>query len=76
MKKLMIALAAAAAITGVAKADIDNHVTDFESLTNGIPFNAATDDQDTLGDTYWAIEEGATIVRVGTAIFGERNYNI
>jgi uncharacterized pyridoxal phosphate-containing UPF0001 family protein len=23
-----------------------------------------------------AIEEGATIVRVGTAIFGERNYNI
>ena len=23
-----------------------------------------------------AVEEGATIVRVGTAIFGERNYNI
>jgi len=22
-----------------------------------------------------AIEEGATLVRVGTAIFGERNYN-
>lgn len=60
MKKLMIALAAAAAITGVAKADIDNHVTDFESLTNGIPFNAVNDDQDTHGDTYWAIEEGAT----------------
>ena len=60
MKKLMIALAAAAAITGVAKADIDNHVTDFESLTIGNPFNAVNDDQDTHGDTYWAIEEGAT----------------
>ena len=23
-----------------------------------------------------AVEEGATLVRVGTAIFGERNYNI
>lgn len=23
-----------------------------------------------------AIEEGATMVRIGTAIFGERNYNI
>ncbi len=23
-----------------------------------------------------AVEEGATMVRVGTAIFGERNYNI
>ena len=60
MKKLMIALAAAAAITGVAKADIDNHVTNFESLTIGNPFNAVNDDQDTHGDTYWAIEEGAT----------------
>jgi uncharacterized pyridoxal phosphate-containing UPF0001 family protein len=23
-----------------------------------------------------AVEEGATMVRVGTAIFGERNYNL
>ena len=28
------------------------------------------------GDYQVAIEEGATIVRVGTGIFGERNYNI
>jgi uncharacterized pyridoxal phosphate-containing UPF0001 family protein len=28
------------------------------------------------GDYMVAIEEGATLVRVGTGIFGERNYNI
>ena len=28
------------------------------------------------GDYEVAIEEGATMVRVGTGIFGERNYNI
>ena len=28
------------------------------------------------GDYQVAIEEGATMVRVGTGIFGERNYNI
>ena len=28
------------------------------------------------GDYTVAIEEGATLVRVGTGIFGERNYNI
>ncbi len=28
------------------------------------------------GDFYEAIEEGSTMVRIGTAIFGERNYNI
>jgi hypothetical protein len=28
------------------------------------------------GDYEVAIEEGATIVRVGTAVFGERHYNI
>ena len=28
------------------------------------------------GDYTVAIEEGATMVRVGTGIFGERNYNI
>ncbi len=28
------------------------------------------------GDYQVAIEEGATLVRVGTGIFGERNYNI
>jgi len=27
------------------------------------------------GDYMVAIEEGATIVRIGTGIFGERNYN-
>ena len=27
------------------------------------------------GDYQVAIEEGATMVRVGTGIFGERNYN-
>ena len=27
------------------------------------------------GDFEVAVEEGATFVRVGTAIFGERNYN-
>ena len=28
------------------------------------------------GDYEVAIEEGATMVRVGTGIFGERNYNL
>ena len=28
------------------------------------------------GDYQVAIEEGSTMVRVGTGIFGERNYNI
>ena len=28
------------------------------------------------GDYMVAIEEGATMVRIGTGIFGERNYNI
>ena len=28
------------------------------------------------GDYQVAVEEGATLVRVGTGIFGERNYNI
>ena len=28
------------------------------------------------GDYQVAIEEGATMVRVGTGIFGKRNYNI
>ena len=28
------------------------------------------------GDYEVAIEEGSTMVRVGTGIFGERNYNI
>ena len=27
------------------------------------------------GDYITAVEEGATIIRVGTGIFGERNYN-
>jgi len=28
------------------------------------------------GDYRWAIEEGSTMVRIGTAIFGPRNYNL
>ena len=28
------------------------------------------------GDYKWAIAEGSTLVRVGTGIFGMRNYNI
>jgi uncharacterized pyridoxal phosphate-containing UPF0001 family protein len=28
------------------------------------------------GDYMIAIEEGATLVRVGTGIFGNRNYNV
>ena len=28
------------------------------------------------GDYEVAVEEGATMVRVGTAIFGNRNYNV
>ncbi len=28
------------------------------------------------GDYKWAIAEGSTLVRVGTGIFGRRNYNI
>ena len=27
------------------------------------------------GDYKWAIAEGSTLIRVGTGIFGERNYN-
>lgn len=61
MKKLMIALAAAAAITGVAKATGVNHVTNFELLGNGAEFNATmAEDGTDNGDKYWAIETGAT----------------
>ena len=28
------------------------------------------------GDYPWAIAEGSTLVRVGTGIFGARNYNV
>ncbi len=47
----------------IAKKNIDN--VNVEILSMGM-----------TNDYQVAIEEGATIVRVGTAIFGERNYNI
>ncbi|MDO4482544.1 MAG: YggS family pyridoxal phosphate-dependent enzyme [Bacillota bacterium] len=45
--------------------DIKDDNMDFEHLSMGMS-----------GDFEVAIEEGATMVRVGTAIFGARNYNI
>jgi len=45
--------------------DIKDERMDFEHLSMGMS-----------GDYEVAIEEGATMVRVGTAIFGARNYNI
>lgn len=47
----------------IAEQNIDN--VDMDVLSMGM-----------TGDYMVAIEEGATIVRVGTGIFGERNYNI
>jgi len=44
--------------------DIKDNNMDFEHLSMGMS-----------GDFEVAIEEGATMVRVGTAIFGARNYN-
>lgn len=43
----------------------DNDNIDMEILSMGM-----------TGDYQVAIEEGATMVRVGTGIFGARNYNI
>ena len=43
--------------------NIDN--TDMDVLSMGM-----------TGDYQVAIEEGATMVRVGTGIFGARNYNV
>ncbi|MBQ4339742.1 MAG: YggS family pyridoxal phosphate-dependent enzyme [Firmicutes bacterium] len=45
--------------------DIKDENMDFEHLSMGMS-----------GDYAVAIEEGATMIRVGTAIFGARNYNI
>lgn len=45
--------------------DIKDENMDFQHLSMGMS-----------GDYEVAIEEGATMVRVGTAIFGPRNYNI
>ena len=45
--------------------DIKDDNMDFEHLSMGMS-----------GDYAVAIEEGATMIRVGTAIFGARNYNI
>ena len=47
----------------IAEQNIDN--VDMDILSMGM-----------TGDYMVAIEEGATMVRVGTGIFGERNYNI
>lgn len=47
----------------IAEQNIDN--VDMDVLSMGM-----------TGDYMVAIEEGATLVRVGTGIFGERNYNI
>lgn len=47
----------------IAEKNIDN--VDMDVLSMGM-----------TGDYMIAIEEGATMVRVGTGIFGERNYNI
>lgn len=47
----------------IAEQNIDN--VDMDVLSMGM-----------TGDYMVAIEEGATMVRVGTSIFGERNYNI
>lgn len=47
----------------IAEKNIDN--VDMDVLSMGM-----------TGDYMVAIEEGATMVRVGTGIFGERNYNI
>ena len=47
----------------IAEQNIDN--VDMDVLSMGM-----------AGDYMVAIEEGATMVRVGTGIFGERNYNI
>ena len=47
----------------IANQNIDN--VDMDILSMGM-----------TGDYMVAIEEGATMVRVGTGIFGERNYNI
>ena len=43
----------------------DNNNIEMEVLSMGM-----------TGDYQVAIEEGATMVRVGTGIFGARNYNI
>ena len=45
--------------------EIKNNRMDFEHLSMGMS-----------GDYEVAIEEGATMVRIGSAIFGPRNYNI
>ena len=50
-------------LVDIKRKNIDN--VDMEILSMGM-----------TGDYEVAIEEGATMVRVGTGIFGKRNYNI
>lgn len=46
----------------------------FETLGKNLPSHFDTLSMGMSGDFEKAVREGATIVRVGTAIFGERNY--
>ena len=52
------------------KLSVDIREKNFDNVTMDILSMGMT------GDYEVAIEEGATHVRVGTGIFGERNYNI
>lgn len=52
------------------KLSVDISGKNFDNVTMNVLSMGMT------GDYEVAIEEGATHVRVGTGIFGERNYNI
>ena len=52
------------------KLSVDIREKNFDNVTMNVLSMGMT------GDYEVAIEEGATHVRVGTGIFGERNYNI
>lgn len=52
------------------KLSVDIGEKNFDNVTMNVLSMGMT------GDYEVAIEEGATHVRVGTGIFGERNYNI
>ena len=66
MKKLMIAIASAAALVGVTKADFSPYTSTFESFDMNHFFNANTEDVDGQGNTWWSItntaESGYAIV--------------
>ena len=54
----------------IRKLSVDIREKNFDNVTMNVLSMGMT------GDYEVAIEEGATHVRVGTGIFGERNYNI